>query len=139
MTIDELKERNFAGEFIYSTSKSSGPGGQNVNKVNTKVELRFSLIATTLFSEAEKELIFKTLANKINNEGEIILVSQSGRTQLQNKAAVTDKFFELVSRSLTIPEKRLPTKPSHSSRMKRLEAKRIRGEVKKMRKEPGRS
>jgi ribosome-associated protein len=139
MTIEELKEREFTSEFIYSTSKSSGPGGQNVNKVNTKVELRFSIISTLLFSEMEKELIYKKLKNKINTEGEIVLVSQTERSQLQNKTAVTEKFFELVSRSLTIPEKRLATKPSYSSKMKRLEAKRIRGEVKKMRKEPGRS
>lgn len=138
MIPEELKERDFVSEFVYSTSRSSGPGGQNVNKVNTKVELRFSLYSTSLLSEAEKDMIFGKLKNKINNEGEIVLVSQSERSQLLNKAAVTEKFYKLVSGALTTPEKRKPTRPTLSSKNKRLEAKKIRGEVKKTRKEPGR-
>jgi ribosome-associated protein len=135
MSPEELKERNFENEFVYSTSRSSGPGGQNVNKVSTKVELRFSLALTSLFSETEKELIFKKLKNKINNEGELILVSQSERTQPANKTVVTDKFYELVSKALTLPVKRRSTQPTNASRIKRLEKKRYRSLVKKMRKD----
>ena len=130
----ELKNRNLDNEFIFSTSRSSGPGGQNVNKVSTKVELRFNMLLTSGFSEKEKELIFKKLKNKINKESEIILVSQSERTQLMNKIAVTEKFYDLVSEALTIQKKRRSTRPTLSSKIKRLEEKRIRGIIKRMRK-----
>ena len=137
MTAEELKIRDFENEFIYSTSRSSGPGGQNVNKVNTKVELRLSLTSTLLFSESEKELIYKKLKNRINNEGEIILISQSERTQMMNKMVVTDKFYDLVSEALTIPEKRKSTRPTFASKVKRLEEKKNRGMIKKLRKKSG--
>jgi ribosome-associated protein len=135
MNPEELKQRNIENEFVYSTSRSSGPGGQNVNKVSTKVELRFSLRMTSQFSESEKEIIFKILKNKINIEGELILVSQAGRTQLANKNIVTEKFYDLVSRALTLPLKRKSTRPTLTSRIKRLEKKRSRGFVKKLRKD----
>ena len=137
MSPDELKKRNIETELLYSASRSSGPGGQNVNKVSSKVELRFSLLVTSLFSEAEKELISKKLKTKINNDGELILVSQTERTQLMNKKVVTEKFYELLSKALTLPKKRNPTRPTLSSKIKRLEGKRNRGIVKKLRKDSG--
>ena len=139
MTPEELKNRNFESEFVFSASRSGGPGGQNVNKVNTKVELRFSLLQTQLFSEAEKEIIFRKLKNKINNEGELILVSQSERTQLMNKTVVTGKFFDLVSKALTLPAQRRSTQPTFTSKIRRLEAKKNRGNIKKLRKDSGES
>jgi ribosome-associated protein len=137
MNPEKIKNRNFENEFIYSTSRSSGPGGQNVNKVSTKVELRFNLLLTSGFSEKEKELIFNKLKNKINKESEIILVSQSERTQLMNKVAVTEKFYALVSKALTIQKKRRLTRPTLSSKIKRLEGKRSRAIIKKLRKNSG--
>jgi ribosome-associated protein len=137
MTTGDLKQRNPESQFVFSASRSGGPGGQNVNKVSTKVELRFSLLLTTSFSESEKELLFTKLKNKINADGELILVSQSERSQLMNKNAVTEKFYELICRALTIPKKRRPTKPSLSSRLKRLENKKNRGSIKKSRKDSG--
>jgi len=133
MSVEELKNRNFEREFIFSTSRSSGPGGQNVNKVSTKVELRFNLLLTESFSEEEKEMIFKKLRNKINKESEIILVSQSERTQLMNKYNVTEKFYELVSKALIIPLKRRSTKPTLTSKLRRLSSKRIHGYLKNQR------
>ena len=137
MNPEELKNRNFENEFIYSTSRSGGPGGQNVNKVSTKVELRLNLLLTTAFSEKEKEIIFRKLKNKINKEGEIILVSQAERTQLMNKSVVKEKFYDLISKTLTIPLKRTPTRPTQTSRLKRLDSKRNRSNMKKLRKQTG--
>jgi len=139
MNSEELKNRNFEKEFIFSTSRSSGPGGQNVNKVSTKVELRFSLVPTSVFTAEEKEIIYEKLKNKITRDGELILVSQSERTQLMNKIVVIEKFYDLISRALTVQKKRRSTKPTLSSKIKRLEGKRVRGNIKKMRRDSGQS
>jgi ribosome-associated protein len=137
MNKEELSLRNFDNEFRFSASRSGGPGGQNVNKVSTRVELRFNIIETSLFSDEEKDLIFRKLKNKINNAGELILVSQSERTQLMNKNAVTEKFYDLVSKALTIPRVRRATKPTNASKTRRLGAKKKRSLIKDFRKEPG--
>ena len=110
-----------------------------MNKVSTKIELRFNLGLTTLFTEVEKVRIFIKLKNKISKEGEIILVSQSERTQLMNKVVVTEKFYDLISKALTLQKKRKSTRPTLSSRIKRLEVKRNRGNIKKLRKDSGES
>ncbi|MEI6047878.1 MAG: alternative ribosome rescue aminoacyl-tRNA hydrolase ArfB [Bacteroidota bacterium] len=137
MSPEELKNRNIESEFFFSTSRSGGPGGQNVNKVNTKVELRVNLQLSSLFSETEKKLLFKKLKNRINSEGELILISQTERTQLMNKKVVKEKFYELVSKALTLQKKRRSTRPPLSSKIKRLEGKRTRGIIKKLRKSSG--
>jgi ribosome-associated protein len=137
MNPEELRNRNFENEFIFSASRSSGPGGQNVNKVSSKVELRFNILLTSILTQEEKDKIFIKLKNKINKESEIILVSQSERTQLMNKIAVIEKFYDLVSKALTKQKKRKSTIPTLSSKIKRLEGKRSRGNIKKLRKDFG--
>jgi ribosome-associated protein len=139
MNVEELKSRNFESEFVFSASRSGGPGGQNVNKVSTKVELRFNITQTLLLSDSEKILIFKKLQNKITKEGELILVSQSERTQLRNKIIVAEKFYDVVSKALTLPLKRRSTRPTISSKIKRINKKKIRGAIKKLRKDSGAS
>ena len=139
MTPAELKSRNFESEFIFSTSRSSGPGGQNVNKVSSKVELRINLILSSNFSEEEKEMILNKLKNKINKDYEIILVAQSERNQLLNKIVVTEKFYDLVSKALTVQKIRRSTRPTLVSKLKRLDNKRNRGLIKKLRKNSGES
>jgi ribosome-associated protein len=139
MNSEELKTRNLENEFNFSNSRSSGPGGQNVNKVSTKVELRFNLNTTHNFNEEEKEIIFRKLKNKITKDGELVLVSQSERSQLMNKIVVTEKFYDLVSKALTVQKKRRSTRPTLSSKIKRLEGKRSRGNIKKLRRDSGES
>jgi ribosome-associated protein len=134
MDPEELKQRNFRSELVFSTSRSSGPGGQNVNKVSTRVELRFCIASTLLLSEYEKELLLRKLKNRINKELELVLVAQEGRTQLQNKMIVIDKFYDLVAKALTLPVKRRQTRPTLTSRFRRLDEKKIRSNIKKLRK-----
>jgi len=136
MKITEALKKQLETELLFSASRSSGPGGQNVNKVNTRVELRFSVLNTNLFSEEEKELINLKLKNRINVDGELILTSQTARTQLDNKEAVKQKFFDLIEKALTIHKKRLKSTPTQASKAKRLEIKKNTGQKKQLRKPP---
>lgn len=133
MNQEELKGRNFESEFVFSASRSGGAGGQNVNKVNTKVELRINIINSSLLTFEEKQKILEKLKNRINNEGELVLSTQSERTQLMNKKKVIEKFFELVSKALIKVPHRKSTKPTYSSKMERLGSKKKRGTIKKLR------
>jgi ribosome-associated protein len=137
MTSEDLKRRPLETEILFSASRSSGPGGQNINKLNTKVELRFNVSASVVLTEEEKGLIFEKLEKKINKDGELILVSQSERTQLMNKKRVTARFFEIISKALTPRKKRRATRPTADSIKKRLESKRGIGVKKKLRKIQG--
>ena len=128
--------RDFTSEFHFSASRSSGPGGQNVNKVSTKVELRFNVVSSSLLSEDEKIILSEKLATKISAAGDLILVSQSERSQLKNKERVIEKFYLLLNRALTPRKKRKPTKPSQSSKEERLEEKRQHSEKKYRRRFP---
>lgn len=129
-----LKERDFNKEFVFNATRSSGPGGQHVNKVSTRVELRFDIPASQLLLEEEKKTIADKLASRINKDGILILVSQSERSQYDNKTKVVEKFYTLLEKSLTPVKKRKPTSRTSSSIAKRLETKRIRSEKKKIRK-----
>jgi ribosome-associated protein len=131
---DILQGRNFSPEFTFTATRSSGPGGQNVNKVSTKVELRFDVIGSALLSAEEKEIILLKLAKKINSEGELILIDQTDRSQLKNKEKVVDKFYTLLAKALTPVIKRKPTRPSRAAKEKRLEEKQIQSEKKERRK-----
>lgn len=129
-----MSERDFSGEFLFSATRSSGPGGQNVNKVSTKVELRFNISTSALLSDTEKQILFDKLSNKINSDDELILVSQSERSQLKNKEKVIEKFYQLLDKALTPKKKRLRTSPTRASKEKRLEGKRIQSMIKESRK-----
>jgi ribosome-associated protein len=131
-----LNDRDLSQEFTITASRSSGPGGQHVNKVSTKVELRFNVIESELLTSEEKEIILTKLAKKINSLGELVLVAQTYRSQLKNKEKAVEKLYTLLSKALIPVRKRKPTKPSRAAREKRLEEKRIRSEKKERRKSP---
>jgi ribosome-associated protein len=134
MSLISINERDFSGEFLFSASRSGGPGGQNVNKVSTKVTLRFNIAASALLSEEEKNILLNKLSNRINLEGELILDSQTERSQLKNKEKVMEKFYQLLTKALTPKKKRIRTSPTLASKEKRLEGKRLKSQVKESRK-----
>lgn len=137
MTPAEVKERIPLNELVFSTSRSGGPGGQNVNKVNTKAELRFDIGKSCSLSENEKDKIMLRLKNRINSDGVLIITSQSERTQFMNKKRAEEKFYILLASALTEKAKRKSTTPSGASKMERLEKKKIRSTIKKLRKDKG--
>jgi ribosome-associated protein len=122
-----------SSELQFVTSRSSGPGGQNVNKVNTKVTLRWPIAASIILSPEEKENITQKLASRITLDGELVIAAQDKRSQLQNKEAVLTKLDELLTKAFTKKKKRTATKPTKSAVQKRIESKKKQGEKKKMR------
>ncbi len=132
---DTIKEQ-LLNEVQFSASRSGGPGGQNVNKVNTKIELRFSVSESAVFDDTQKQLIYSKLKNRMNTEGEMLVTSSSERSQWRNKEKATELFFQLIEKALTKPRKRKKTQPTVASRLKRLENKKIKGQKKQLRKPP---
>ena len=130
MTLPELLKQDFSTEFKFQASRSGGAGGQNVNKVSTKVELRLNILTSTLLDSSQKELIQKKCKNQINSEGELIIVSQEERTQLRNKNTTIRKFKELLIKALTIPKKRIKVTPTAGMIAKRLKNKKMASDKK---------
>lgn len=120
-------------ELTFKTSRSGGSGGQNVNKVSTKVLLEFDVLNSKFLDEEQKSIIQKKIGNKINSEGILQVVSQSERTQLKNKKVVLDKFKLLISNSFLVRKERKATKIPNAVKEKRLSDKRIKSELKKWR------
>ena len=126
--------KNFDHELSYKTSRSSGSGGQNVNKVETSVTIMWKVEESVVFTDVEKERIFFKLKNRINAEGILQMTVSESRTQLQNKKIAAEKIQEMVNQALIIPKKRIATKPSKAKIEKRLESKKKISEKKENRK-----
>ncbi|MDX9883005.1 MAG: alternative ribosome rescue aminoacyl-tRNA hydrolase ArfB [Prolixibacteraceae bacterium] len=120
-------------EFVFQASRSRGPGGQNVNKVNTRVALRFNIARSELLTSEQKQLLLKKLASKITIDGLLQVVSQKERSQLMNKEACIAKLYALIGKALTPQKKRRVTRPTKTSMEKRIQEKKLLGEKKSLR------
>ncbi|WP_375418768.1 alternative ribosome rescue aminoacyl-tRNA hydrolase ArfB [uncultured Hymenobacter sp.] len=120
----------FLPEINFQTSRSSGPGGQNVNKVESRVELRFVLADSQLLSAEQKERLQGKLRSRLTAEGVLLITAQEDRSQLRNKDIALRKLHELLRQGLHQDKPRKATKPSKSAVRKRLETKKKDGEKK---------
>jgi len=123
-------------ELLFKAVRSSGAGGQHVNKVSSKVELYFDLASSEAFAEKEKQLLLENLSNRINKEGVLKIYSSESRSQHTNKEKVVKRFFKIIEKGLIIPKKRKPTKMSRAQKLKRLDNKTKHATKKILRKKP---
>lgn len=123
-------------ELQYKAVRSSGAGGQNVNKVSSKVVLTFDLKNSKALNDTEKELLKVNLASRLTSESVLILNCDEDRSQLKNKEIVTKRFLELIKKGLIVPKDRKPTKIPKSVIRKRIKDKKNVSEIKKNRRKP---
>jgi ribosome-associated protein len=133
-SIEEITERELIKECVFKTARSGGAGGQNVNKVETKVELWFNIAESEKLDEEEKAILLKKLTGKLEKETTIHLQEQTERTQLKNKQLIKEKFYKVILSGFKTVKPRKPTKISKAKKAKRLDSKKIKGEIKSLRK-----
>ncbi len=134
MTNKHLTALQLLPELEFSTARSSGPGGQNVNKVNSKVILRWNIRNSAIITDEQKELLLKKLAPYITSDEDLLLTSQESRSQLDNKENVISKLDALLKKAFTKPKARKATRPTKSSKVKRVESKKRHADKKQWRK-----
>ena len=123
-------------ELTFKAIRSSGAGGQHVNKVSSKVVLNFDLTNSQVFSEEQVALLLKNLSTRLTSDGILILHSDESRSQHKNKELVIKRFLELIQQSLKVPKKRKPTKVPRAVKLKRLSKKKQQADKKANRKPP---
>lgn len=124
-------------ELAFRTSRSSGAGGQHVNKTETKVDVLFDVGSSAGLTEAEKGLVNEKLTARINDEGILSVTSQKERSQLANKGHAVERLKQLIERAIVPKARRIRTKPSKQSIEERLQEKKAQSEKKALRKKPG--
>lgn len=123
-----MDERELHFEYI----RASGPGGQNVNKVATAVQMRFDIANSALASDIKGRLL-RLAGNRVTADGVLMIEAKHFRTQEQNREDATQRFVDLIRRALIKPKPRKKTKPSAASKERRLKSKKVKGEIKKIR------
>lgn len=131
-----IQDRGLEKEVKFTTSRAGGPGGQHVNKVESRVELLFDIDGSEMLSESQKKKILAKLSSRISKEGILKIVVSTSRSQLQNKKEALEKFYELLKGAFQRKKRRIPTKPSKASRARRLENKKMQSEKKERRRRP---
>ena len=124
-----IDESELQEEFV----RASGPGGQNVNKVASAVQLRFNVMASAALPPGVKRRLTKLAGNRITNEGELIIEAKEARSQLQNREEARAQLVDLIQQAAVKPKIRRKTKPTYASQQRRLERKKQRGAIKKLR------
>ena len=123
-------------EITYKAIRSSGAGGQHVNKVSSKVVLSFDVYNSQGLNWKEKSLLYKNIASRLTNDKILLLSCDESRSQLQNKHKVVERFFEILKSGLFVAKRRVASKPSKNSIKRIKEKKSQRGKLKKLRKKP---
>jgi ribosome-associated protein len=123
-------------ELEFRASRASGPGGQGVNTTDSRVELRFDLAGSPSLSDEAKELALRRLGPRVDSGGVLRVVAQAQRSQLANRRAAIERFAELLAAALATPRARRPTRPTRASTARRVESKRQRSDIKRLRRPP---
>lgn len=131
-----MDKEKILSELSFKAVRSSGAGGQNVNKVSSKVVLTFTLMASQSLTDDQKQLLLSKLESRLTTDNILILNCDEDRSQLKNKEIVTKRFLDVLKKALVVPKPRKPTKIPKSVIEKRLNDKKITAEIKSFRKSP---
>ena len=137
MASRRIDSKLLSSELEFIASRSDGPGGQNVNKVNSKITLRFDVTLSAILTVEEKETLQRKLSTRLTKDGVLVLHAKESRSQLQNKEDVMIKLDDILAKAFAIVKARKKTRPSKNAKEKRIQGKKINAEKKKWRQNPG--